>query len=114
MLTQEDLKAISLLIKNEVEPIQKNISELKSDVAVMKEDISSLKSDVVVVKEDISSLKSDVSDIKEDIEEIKENCEITRTVTNDIGEWVDFYFHDDKPYPLDEDEMERYRERMKS
>ena len=78
MLTQEDLQAISQLIKNEVEPINKRLDK-----------------------------------IEEDIEIVKEDAAITREVTNKLGEWVDFYFHDDKPYPLDEDEVEKYKDRIK-
>ena len=82
MLTNEDLQALSQLIKNEVEPI-------KQDIANMKDEIN------------------------ERLDKIEEDCEITREVTNKLGEWVDFYFHDDKPYPLDEDEMEKYRENLR-
>ncbi len=82
MLTNEDLQALSQLIKNEVEPI-------KQDIANMKDEIN------------------------ERLDKIEEDCEITREVTNKLGEWVDFYFHDDKPYPLDEEEMEKYRENLR-
>lgn len=85
MLTQEDLQAISQLIKNEVEQINKRFD--KMDIRLDK--------------------------IEEDIEIIKEDAAITRDVTNKLGEWVDFYFHDDKPYPLDEDEVEKYKNRIK-
>ena len=91
MLDQNDLQAIANLIKNEVEPIKQDISELKSNVA---------------------KIETRLDRIEEDIATIKEDSEITREVTNKLGEWVDFYFHDDKPYPLDEDEIERYKERM--
>lgn len=78
MLTNEDLQAISLLIRNEVEPINSRLDNIENR-----------------------------------LEKIEEDCEITREVTNKIGEWVDFYFHDDKPYPLDDDEMEKFKNSMK-
>lgn len=91
MLTQEDLQAISQLIKNEVEPINKRLDGMDSRLDKMNERLDN---------------------IETRLDKIEEDCEITREVTNNIGEWVDFYFHDDKPYPLDEDEIERYKERM--
>lgn len=69
MLNKEDLQAISQLIKNEVEPINKRLDK-----------------------------------IEERLDNIEEDCAITRDVTNKLGEWVDFYFHEDRPYPLDEDQ----------
>lgn len=95
MLTQEDLQAISLLL----DPINKRLENIEKDVSGLKTDVS--------------ALKSDVEEMKKDIDIIKEDTEITRDVTNKIGEWVDFYFHDDKPYPLDEDEMEKYKNGLK-
>ncbi len=92
MLDQNDLKAIAALIKNEVEPINKRLDNVDSR---------------------LDKIETRLDNIEEDIEVIKEDSQITREVTNKIGEWVDFYFHDDKPYPLDEDEAERYRERLR-
>ena len=106
MLTQEDLQAISQLIKNEVEPINKRLDKMDLRFENMDSRFEN-------IENDISSLKSDVAEMKEDIEIIKEDCEITRDVTNKLGEWVDFYFHDDTPYPLDEDEIEKYKDRIK-
>ena len=85
MLDQNDLQAIAALIKNEVEPINKRLDNMDQRL----------------------------DKIEERLEKIEEDGEITREVTNKIGEWVDFYFHDDKPYPLDEDEAERYRESLR-
>ncbi len=67
MLDQEDLKAISSLMDNKLEPINKRLDK-----------------------------------IEERLDKIEEDGEITRDVTNKLGEWVDFYFHDDMPYPLDD------------
>ncbi len=78
VLTQEDLQAISLLIKNEVEPINKRLDK-----------------------------------IEQTLEQVKEDGEITRDVTNKLGEWVDFYFHDDKPYPVDSDEIKEFDKHLK-
>ncbi len=92
MLDQNDLQAIAALIKNEVEPINKRLDNVDSR---------------------LDKIETRLDNIEEDIEVIKEDSQITREVTNKIGEWVDFYFHDDKPYPLDEDEAERYRESLR-
>lgn len=85
MLTNEDLQALSSLMDKKLEPINKRLDNIE--------------------------LRLD--NIEEDIEVIKEDGQITREVTNKLGEWVDFYFHDDKPYPLDEDEVERYKEQLR-
>lgn len=100
MLDQNDLQAIATLIKNEVEPINKRLDN-------MERDISDLKSDVSVLKADVSVLKTDVSEMKEDIDVIKEDCEITRDGTNNLGEWVEFYFGDVMPYPLDKEKANK-------
>lgn len=85
MLTNEDLQALSSLMDKKLEPINKRLDNIESRL----------------------------DNIEEDIEVIKEDGQITREVTNKLGEWVDFYFHDDKPYPLDEDEVERYKEQLR-
>ena len=43
-----------------------------------------------------------LDNIEEDIQQLKEDTEITRDVTNSIGEWIDFYFKEDRPYPIPE------------
>jgi len=52
----------------------------------------------------INGLRSEINDrfdkIESDIEQLKEDTEITRDVTNSIGEWIDFYFKEDRPYPI--------------
>ena len=72
------------------------------------------------IEKDISDLKSNVAKmdsrldkIEEDIEVIKEDAEITRETTNAIGEWVDYYFHEEKPYPIDKEEIEKQKEIMR-
>lgn len=45
--------------------------------------------------------------LEEDIEVIKEDCEITRDGTNHLGEWVEYYFGDIMPYPLDRDKANK-------
>ncbi|MBP3857648.1 MAG: hypothetical protein IK990_18760 [Ruminiclostridium sp.] len=82
MLDQQDLQAIKAIIQGETEPIKKDIAQMKAD---------------------IEQLKNEVSDMKEDIAQLKEDTEITRDVTNSIGEWIDFYFKEDRPYPIPEE-----------
>lgn len=45
--------------------------------------------------------------IEEDIEIIKEDCEITRDSTNHLGEWVEYYFGDVMPYPVDREKADK-------
>ena len=74
------------------------------------EDLQALSS---LMDKKLEPINTRLDKIEERLEKIEEDGEITREVTNKIGEWVDFYFHDDKPYPLDEDEAERYRESLR-
>lgn len=99
MLSKEDLQAISQLIKNEVEPINQRLDKMEEDIGVIKEDVK-------VLKEDVSVLKEDVEELKEDVEELKEDTEITRFSTNQLIKWVEFYYGKEKPFPIDEDEIE--------
>lgn len=71
MLTQEDLKALSSLMDNKLEPINKRLDH-----------------------------------IEETLEEVKEDGKITREVTNMLVQWVEFYYGKEKPFPVDEDEIE--------
>ena len=92
MLDQNDLQAIAALIKNEVEPINKRLDNVDSR---------------------LDKIETRLDNIEEDIEVIKEDSQITREVTNDIDEWVDYYFHEDKPYPIDKEEIEKQKEIMR-
>lgn len=58
-----------------------------------------------VLTEKFDKIDSRFDKIEKRLDKIEEECEITRDVTNKIGEWVDYYFHDDRPYPLDEDQV---------
>lgn len=78
MLTQEDLQAISQLIKNEVEPINQRLDKMETRL----------------------------DNIEDSIDELKEDTEITRYSTNQLIKWVEFYYGKEKPFPVDEDEIE--------
>lgn len=39
--------------------------------------------------------------IEERLERIEEDTEITREATNSIIEWIDFYFKEEKPFPIE-------------
>lgn len=93
MLDQNDLQAIAALIKNEVEPIKQDISDLKINVAKMDSRLD--------------KIETRLDNIEEDIEVIKEDCEITRDGTNNLGEWVEYYFGDVMPYPLDKEKANK-------
>ena len=71
------------------------------------------KEDLQAISSLIEPINKRLDKIEERLDVIEENSEITREVTNKLGEWVDFYFHEDKPYPLDEEEMEKYKNRLK-
>ena len=61
----------------------------------------------------LDKIETRLENIETRLEKVEEDTEITRDVTNSIGEWVDFYFHDDKPYPLEEEEMEKFKAGLK-
>ena len=41
--------------------------------------------------------------VEERLDVIEENTEITRTVLNEVVKWIDFYFRDEYPFPVDID-----------
>ena len=55
-----------------------------------------------LMKESLKPINERLDKIEEDIEEIKENTEITRVATNEVIQWIDEYFRDDYPFPVDE------------
>ena len=92
MLTREDLQAISQLIKNEVEPINGRLDKMDGR---------------------LDKVESRLDSIEETLDEVKEDGQITRSVTNAIGEWIEFYFGKEKPYPLDKDVIEEQNKVLK-
>ena len=87
MLTAEDLLAIRGIMQEEIKPVNDRLDRMETRLDAVEEDIALLKEDVSLLKEDVSQLKEDTM--------------ITRDVTNSIGEWIDFYFKEDRPYPVD-------------
>lgn len=55
----------------------------------------------MLTAEDLQAI-SDLMDKK--LAPIKEDTEITRDTVNSVVEWIDFYFRDERPFPVDEDE----------
>ena len=106
MLTQEDLQAISLLIKNEVEPLYKKIDNMESR-------LDKVDSRLDKVDSRLDKVDSRLDKIEETLEEVKEDGQITRDVTNSIGEWIEFYFGKEKPFPLDKDEIDEQEKILK-
>lgn len=92
MLTQEDLQAISMLIKSEVEPIKTEMSHINERLDG--------------IDGRLDGIDERLDNIEQTMEEMKEDAAITRDVTNSIGEWIDYYFADEKPYPLDKDRID--------
>ena len=70
-LTREDLQAISELLDvkfdQKLQPIKKEIVELKEDMSNVKEEIAGLKEDMSGVKTEIAELKEDMSNVKTEI-----------------------------------------------
>ena len=113
MLTQEDLQAISLLIKNEVEPLYKKIDNMESRLDKVDSRLDKVDSRLDKVDSRLDKVDSRLDKIEETLEEVKEDGQITRDVTNSIGEWIEFYFGKEKPFPLDKDEIDEQEKILK-
>lgn len=66
MLTKNDLNQIRGIVKEEIEPVQKDVGILKEDIGTLKKDVGVLKQDVGTLKKDVSVLKRDASKLKRD------------------------------------------------
>lgn len=73
MTDNELLLAISNMMDTKLEPVNKEIQELKGEIQGIKEDVKGLKEDVKGLKEDVEVLKEDVKGLKEDVEVLKED-----------------------------------------
>lgn len=69
------LKAIRVVVQEELKPIKEDIAELKADVAVLKEDVAVLKENVAMLKEDVKELKAADLSIGNKLIEVAENLE---------------------------------------
>ena len=74
-LTREDLQAISELLDvkfdQKLQPIKKEIVELKEDMSSVKTEIAGLKEEIAELKEDMSSVKEEIAELKEDMSNVK-------------------------------------------
>ena len=92
-LTREDLQAISELLDvkfdQKLQPIKKEIVELKEDMSNVKEEIAGLKEDMSGVKTEIAELKEDMSNVKTEIAGLKKEIaglkEDMSSVKTEIG-----------------------------
>ena len=78
MVDEQLLSAIGNLMDQKLEPIHKEINEMKADISELKGNISVLKEDVAGLKDDVTVLKEDVSGFKEDITILREDVERTK------------------------------------
>lgn len=82
MLEAKDLEMIaemvSGIVTKAIEPVQKNVIELRQDVTELKKDVVILKEDVTVLKEDVSVLKEDVSVLKENVAVLNEDVSVLK------------------------------------
>ena len=63
-LTREDLSAIAVIVKTEIEPIKVEIVDMKSDISELQSDVAELKTNVFELQTNVSKLQFDVTDIK--------------------------------------------------
>lgn len=71
-----------------------------------QEDLQAIAELLKPMQDDMKEMKKNISELKENVEILKEDTEITRDVTNSIGKWIEFYYGKEKPFPIDEDEIE--------
>lgn len=57
--------------------------------------------DIKMIADLLKPINERLDKLEEDVEIIKENTEITRAVTNEVVEWIDFNFRDKYPFPVD-------------
>lgn len=55
------------------------------------------------INEHLESIDERLDSVEERLDTIEENTEITRTVLNEVVKWIDFYFRDEYPFPVDVD-----------
>ncbi len=111
MLSKEDLLAISELMDLKFEqnlaPVNQRLNHIdnrleKVDQHLEKVDRHLEKVDQRLdrVEQRLDQVETEIVQIKEDIVQIKEDTAINRSQTNSIGEWIDFYFRSNMPYPV--------------
>jgi tetrahydromethanopterin S-methyltransferase subunit G len=54
------------------------------------------------VNERLDKMDERLDKIDEELETIKVNTEITRVAANEAGKWIEKYFKDDYPFPVDD------------
>lgn len=91
MLAKSDLKSISRVVKEELDPIKQDVGSLKTDVSSLRTNVSSLKTDVSSLKTDVSVLKTGVSELKTDVNYIKRKLDdlsdFARDSITQLMEW---------------------------
>lgn len=74
MLTPEDIKLLSQLMDEKINPIN----------------------------EKLDNIEGRLDNIEERLDIIEENTEVTRAVTNEIVKWIDYNFRDQYPFPVED------------
>lgn len=83
MLTSEDIQLLSDLLDKKLD--EKLDDKLKP------------------INERLDKVDERLDKVEERLDVIEENTEITRTVLNEVVKWIDFYFRDEYPFPVDID-----------
>lgn len=86
MLTPEDVQLLSELLDKKLDDRLKPINEhLES------------------IDEHLETIDERLDSVEERLDTIEENTEITRTVLNEVVKWIDFYFRNEYPFPVNVD-----------
>lgn len=60
-MTNEELQAIRAIIKEELDPIKKEISTIGEDLEETREEISGIKEEISIIKEDLEEVRTGVN-----------------------------------------------------
>lgn len=66
-MTADDAKKFRGIIKEELEPVKKDLRELRGDVDIVKKDVKELREDVDALRGDVFTLQEDVTGIRDEI-----------------------------------------------
>ena len=72
MLDEKDLSAIASLLDKKLEPIRKDISELKTDVSVLKTEMAEVKEDVSVLKTEMVEVKNNICRLEDRMTKVED------------------------------------------
>ena len=75
-MNQELKGLLRSVLKEELEPIHKQLNVLSQDVKMLKQDVNVLSQDVKMLKQDVKVLDQDVKMLKQDVKVLKQDVKV--------------------------------------